>query len=260
MVSIYDLTAGTSARRLTIGGRSTHPIWSHDGRSVIFTSESKGALNLFRQLADGTGSAEELMTKTETVGARVPQSLDPMGKVLAFVEYRDGIPAIWTKLLEGDDKATRFSEPGNHNQMQAEFSPDGRHVAYLSTELGTPQIFVKAYPSGAGSKYQVTTEGAGFPVWSSDGKLFYMVDPTNPKMNVVDVITQPAFSFGKPTTLPITGTIHPIPGFRNYDISPDGKQFVFVMPASENQSARKPVRPQINVVLNWFEDLKQRAR
>jgi len=201
------------------------------------------------------------MTKTETVGARVPQSLDPMGKVLAFVEYRNGVPAIWTKRLEGDPKATRFSEPGNYNQMQAEFSPDGRLLAYLSTKLGTPQIFVKAYPIGAGSEYQVTTEGAGFPVWSPDGKqLFYIVDPTNPKMNVVDVITQPAFSFGKPTTLPITATIHPIPGFRNYDISPDGKHFVFVMPASENQSAAKPVRPQINVVMNWFEELKQRAR
>jgi Tol biopolymer transport system component len=260
IISIFDLSGGASMRRLTIGGRNSSPTWSRDSKYVIFSSDRGNESGLFRQLADGRGSPERLTTAASG-GLQVPESIDPSGKVLAFADSQDGGTSIWMRQLEGDAKPTRFSQQTNANavEVQSAFSADGRFVAYLSTELGTPHVFVRAYPGTTGAKYQITMEAAGFPVWSPDGKqLFYETDAADPKLNSVDVRTNPTFSFANPTVLPFSGTLHPVPGNRNYDISPDGKHFVFVVPV-DAQSGTKPSRPQINVVLNWVEELKRRV-
>jgi WD40 repeat protein len=259
IISIFDLSGSASLRRLTIGGRNSSPTWSPDGKYVIFSSDRGNESGLFRQLADGRGAPERL-TSAPSGGLQTPESIDGSGKVLAFVDSQDGGTSIWMRQLQGDTKPTRFSEQTNAVEVQSAFSANGRFVAYLSTELGTPQVFVRAYPGTAGAKYQITTEGAGFPVWSPDGKqLFYVTGVADPKLNAVDVSTNATFSFAKPAVLPFSGTLHPIPGNRNYDISPDGKHFVFVVPGADAQSRPKPSRPQINVVLNWVEELKRRV-
>jgi hypothetical protein len=116
----------------------------------------------------------------------------------------------------------------------------------MSNELSTfgPQVFVEPYPPN-GVKYQLRTDGAGEPVWSPSGKeLFYS---WNGKLYGVGVETQPTFAFGTPSPLPIAGLEQGVGNPQNYDISPDGRQFV-VLPASQGQS-NQPATPQINVVL-----------
>jgi hypothetical protein len=136
-------------------------------------------------------------------------------------------------------------------------------VAYQSDETRGPfnfEIYVQPYPS-TGAKYQISKgstrlEGGGQnPLWSLDGReLFYQAGG---KLMVVRVLTQPSFSFANPSALPIEGFNQPTAGgARNYDITPDGKQFIMVLPADRNQSARRTPL-QIQVVLNWFEELKQ---
>src|SRR5262249_60826308 len=136
-------------------------------------------------------------------------------------------------------------------------SSDGRWVAYMSNELHTlGQIFVQPYPTGA--KYQITTEGGYAPQWSRDGKkLFYY--SANNKLSVIDIRTQPAFSFGRPSRLPILGMLQEgVSQARNYDITPDGKRVLVILPASQTEiNSRSTV--QINVVLNWFSELQQRV-
>jgi len=73
----------------------------------------------------------------------------------------------------------------------------------------------------------------------------------------VDIRTEPAVSFGKPSQLRIEVPIQTIGTPRNYDIAPDGKRFIVVMPATSAEAKR--AGPQINVVLNWVEELKQRV-
>src|SRR5439155_25528491 len=129
---------------------------------------------------------------------------------------------------------------------------------YMSTDVLPVQLFVQSYPN-TGGKYQINSDtSAAFTAWSSDGKQIFF--PFPPKMFVVDVRTEPTFSFGKPTTLPITGFVQPVPGHRNFDIAPDGKHLIGVLPASaasQNTNARPS--GQINAVMNWFEELKQRV-
>src|SRR5262249_6973248 len=155
--------------------------------------------------------------------------------------------------LDGDRKPKPLLvQP--QSQFNAVFSPDGRWLAYASNELeftGRPEIFVQPYPL-TGAKYKITTDGGGDPLWSPDGKeLFYSWDS---KLFAVEVRTQPAFSFGKPSPLQIDGIMQRgLP--RSYDITPDGKQFLVVLPASQAGTNSQPL--QINVVLNWLEELKQ---
>ena len=261
ILSIYDMSGGTTLRRLTFGGSNQYPIWSNDGRRIIFTSDREGDNGLFWQLADGTGAAERL-TKTEPGVTHIAQAMDRSGNTLAFFISRTvtrGITGgIWMISLNDDRTPKVFVARPDSVQPHAAFSPDGRWVAYSSTEVPPVQLFVQPYPN-TGGKYQINSDtSAAFPAWSSDGKQIFFAFP--PKMFAVDVRTEPTFSFGKPTTLPITGFVQPVPGQRNFDIALDGKHLIVVLPASaasQNTNARPSA--QINVVMNWFEELKQRV-
>jgi serine/threonine-protein kinase len=150
-----------------------------------------------------------------------------------------------------DRKAQPFLNT-RFNESAPRFSPDGRWLAYVSDESGHWETYVRPYP-GPGGKWQVSTEGGTEPVWNPNGReLFYR--QAN-KMMAVDVTTQPGFSAGKPKLLfeepylPTAATI------QNYDVSPDGQHFLMVKPVEQEQSAPT----QINVVLNWFEELKQKV-
>src|SRR5262249_45000471 len=107
------------------------------------------------------------------------------------------------------------------------------------------------------------TEGGRAPVWSRDGnQIFYQsfaVAGTS-RLFAVEVRTQPAFTFGKPMPLAIDGiTLPPPPTHRNFDITPDGKQFIVVQASKSQSDTNQSSIPQINVVVNWFEELKQRV-
>ena len=99
-------------------------------------------------------------------------------------------------------------------------------------------------------------------MWSPDGRqAFYFQTDTQHtfgRLIAVDVRTQPSFGFGRPTPLPIDGA-QAVANGTNYDITPDGKRFIVVMPVGESNGAAKRPRAQINVVLNWLEELKQRV-
>ena len=107
------------------------------------------------------------------------------------------------------------------------------------------------------AKYRITTTGGDNPLWSPDGKqLFYLKLGGTRQILSVDVQTQPTFAFGKTTALPIEGIV--AGGPRAYDITPDGKYFIVMLPASTTDPG-KAAPPQINITLNWFEELKQRV-
>jgi hypothetical protein len=125
-------------------------------------------------------------------------------------------------------------------------------LAYISDESDRFEIYVQPYP-GPGGKWQISTEGGTEPVWNPNGReLFYR---SGDKMMAVDIATQPGFAAGKPRVL-FEGQYVPTPGsFPNYDVSSDGQRFLMLKPSEQEQAAPT----QINVVLNWFEELKQKV-
>jgi Tol biopolymer transport system component len=113
---------------------------------------------------------------------------------------------------------------------------------------------VKPYPATT-EKHQITKGGGTNPIWMPDGK--EIVYQSHGKLMSVHVVTKPAFSFGDPVELPIEQFIQPnTGGSRNYDVTPDGKQFIMAF-RSQQSARRAPL--QIQVVANWFEELKQRV-
>jgi Tol biopolymer transport system component len=257
---VYDFTAGGSPRRLTFGGRNVYPIWTRDGRYITFQSDREGDKAVYRQLADGSSPAERL-TKAGDSEAHEPESWSPDGKVLSMNMVSRGNQGVWTTAFDGGATPQMFADVPTIVEKHSVFSPDGRWIAYMANTTlanSNQEVFVQPFPHTA-AKYQVTASGGRTPLWSPDGRQLFFHEPSSNRLVVVDVRTAPTFTVGKPVQLGIQGTVHPI-AQRNFDITPDGKRLLVVLPAATGPSepARTPGQ-QINVVLNWVEELKARV-
>jgi hypothetical protein len=260
---LYDLRRDTLTR-LTFEG-STHLMgaWTPDSKRIAFQSNRAGPQNLFWQPADGSGAAERLTT-TEYLST--PNSWTPDGQSLAFIEVRPETGSDINVLTLSGPSASSGQAPsagsGQGHKVQPflrtrftegapGFSPDGRWMVYISDESGRREVYVQPYP-GPGGKWQISTEGGTEPVWNRNGReLFYRIDD---RMMAVDITTQPTFSAGSPRML-FEAPYLPSPAtFPNYDVSPDGQRFLMLKPGEAAQAAT-----QINVVLNWSEELKRRV-
>ena len=149
-----------------------------------------------------------------------------------------------TEILIGEDGADA-----------AQFSPDGQWVAYESPRGGNQgpdeEIFVQPFPL-TGGIHQISRGGADDPIWSRDGReLFYR---RGSELIAVAVRAASVFEWSNPQALPISV----VPCERQYDVMPDGQQFLITIPADQADSG-EPTRQQINIVQNWFEELKQRV-
>jgi Tol biopolymer transport system component len=245
---LYDLRRETLTRWTFGEGINLLGAWSPDGKRIAFQSNRDGPTNVYSQLADGGGGLERLTT-SEYINA--PNSWSPDGQALAFIEiHPDTGYDIWV-LRMNDRKAQPFLST-RFNESAPQFSPDGHWLAYISDEFGRFEIYVQPYP-GPGGKWQVSTEGGTEPVWNRNGReLFYR---QGNKMMAVELTTQPSFSPGKPKML-FEAPYVPTPAtFPNYDVSPDGQRFLMLKPSESAEAAPT----QINVVLNWFEELKQKV-
>ena len=237
-VWIYDIPRGTLARRTF--DAVTMPAWTADGKRIVYSLRKQGAAGLYWKLADGSGP-EERMTTTDFSTGAASASRD----VLAFENRSTG--DIWILPLQGEPKPkplvqTPFSE------ISPRFSRDGHWIAFDSNESGRAEIYVQPFP-GPGGKLLISTDGGKEPIWSPTGhELFYR---NGTKMMAVDIQTQPSFKPSTPKMLFDRNAF--FTGSRQWDVAPDGQRFLIVKESERAQSAVS----QINVVQNWFEELKR---
>jgi len=262
-ISIYDVSGAGSLRRLTFDGHSRHPVWSGNSQFVAFQSDREGDLGVFMQRADGSSPAVRL-TKPEPGATHVPDSWSSDGRTLLFESKKDATsPWLLWSLSLANKQAMRFGNVQSTpvDPINATFSPDGRWVAYTAYDrpanLPSPNkgTYVQPFPP-TGSFYQVPKERNDYhPVWAPTSReLFYI--PIASQLSVVSVQTQPNLTFGRPVTLPRPATRDKVStDFREYDIMPDGKLLSSVAAAEETANAA----PQIRVITNWFEELRQRV-
>src|SRR5262249_16688658 len=154
----------------------------------------------------------------------------------------------------GDRKPRPFasppgeSPPGDFWLDWPRISPNGRWLAYMSRESGRAEVYVRPVP-GSGSRWAISKDGGDQPVWARNGReLFYL---NGDRMMAVAVTSDPTFSVSKPTVLFEAKT--PSLNAGHYDVTPDG-EFLMIEPG---ESEAPP--SQINVVLNWVQELRQRA-
>ncbi len=254
-VWVYDFKSGGSLRRLTFGGRNQFPIWTRDGRFITFQSDRDGDDAIFRQPADGSGPAERL-TRPEAGVGHQPESWSPDGKTLSMNVLSSTNQSIWTIATDSGARLTPYVDT-LAVEKHSSFSPDGRWVAYMATTEGRSDIYIQPFPP-TGAKYQVST-GARTPAWSPDGKQLFFHEIALNRFVVVDIRAEQGLKLGTPVPLPIEDAVHPL-SQRNYDVTPDGKQLLIVLPPQTAQNANgRRASVQFNIVLNWFEELRARA-
>jgi serine/threonine-protein kinase len=245
---VYDVSRDTLTRVTFEGNANTTFAWSPDGRRIAFRSNREGRLNLYWQAFDDSNTVERLTTGDYT---HSPNSFSPDGHLLAFMEQTPETGRDLWVLNLADREAQPFLKT-SYEETAPTFSPDGKWLAYSSDESGRREIYVQPYP-GPGGKWLISTDGGQEPVWNpKGGELFYR---SGNKIMAVDIETESGFSAGNPRMLFEGRYLPTAASFPFYDVSPDGRHFLMLKPV-ESQAAAPT---HINIVLNWFDELKQKA-
>jgi eukaryotic-like serine/threonine-protein kinase len=246
---IWDLIRESLTRLTSDASRDLYPLWTRDGKRIFFASQRSGWFGVYWKAADGTGGVEQLSV-TPIIGHCYPYAWSADGNNLILIQNisNNNIGAV---SMEGERKWRPLLKE-KYNEAQPQISPDGKWMAYVSDESGRNEVYVRPFPGvEGGGRWQVSTDHGDSPLWSPDGReLFYRNDDSS---MVVQVETEPTFSPEKPKVL-FKGT------YLNWDISPDGKRFLMIKPPASAGAASAAAGPRkINVVVNWFEELKQRV-
>ena len=247
-IQVYDLKRGT-LQRLTFEGVNNYPVFTPDGKRVVYASSASGAdpsASLWWTSADGSSPPERLTTSQFR---QAPFSVSPDGRLLVFSERTpDSSHDIYVLPLEGDRRPQAFLKT-KFTEYSARFSPDGKWMAYTSNESGQTEVYVQAYP-GPGGKLPISNGGGDHPQWSRDGKqLYYFLSDS---VYVVDVITQPAFRAGAPRLVGARLGISEI-NARNWSVAADGRIFLAKRP---DQAPTE--QTQVRVVQNFLTEVRRR--
>jgi serine/threonine-protein kinase len=233
----YDLVRGTGTRVNPTGARTNAPLWSRDGSRIYYASERKGPWQIFTRASDASDQ-ERLLSPVESV---LPFDVSPDGRELSVELVRKETGADLG--IMSADGQLRDLVQGDSDETEGRFSPDGKWMVYTSDESGRREIYVRSTGSVPG-RWQISTDGGSIARWITPSEIVYL---KTGKMMAVSVKTEPAFTFGTPEVL----FEHNI---AEYDVSRDGRFLISDGPDPSQASG------QMNVVINWFEDVKSRMR
>jgi Tol biopolymer transport system component len=245
---IRDLQRGVSSRFTFGQSTSVDPVWSPDGRRILYTNRQKGPGDLYVRDASGTKDPEPLLVNGDE---KYVSDWSSDGKYILY-SARGGTNRGWDlwALPMATASADRTPIPlvrTQFNELWATFSPDGKYIAYQSNESGRPEIYVQEFPE-ARSKVQISTAGGVEAYWRGDGKELFYRSGTH----IMAVSIQPGPTFTAGTPAPLFEVRFPASVARGfYRVAPDGQRFlVLSAPAAQlDQPA--------TVVLNWTSTLRR---
>jgi Tol biopolymer transport system component len=251
-VGVYEIGGRSVPRRLTFDGNNRAPLWSVDGEWVVFASDRKGDFAIFRTRADGSGTAEQLTTPDKGI-SHAPQSWSRDGEQLLFSAEKGG-NVIGSRLLLLTMKDRKVTAFGNMAAREATISPDGRWVAYGTRGPSANQVFVEPF-TRTEAKYQLPQPG-GHPLWSPKGDEL-LTTTSQVQSHATPVVISPGFAFGQSVEIARRGRTeaNPLIERRQVDVMPDGRLIGVMSQGSISQSTNA----EIVVVLNWFDEVRQRV-
>jgi len=247
---VYDLDRPSTLAPVSRDGEVIHAVWSPDGHNVLFGWLKDGRRSLATLPADGTAPARVVMS-----GPFFPSSFTPDGRTYVVVRQPRPFHEDIVTVAAGDGMARVQSLIETENAEEwPELSPDGKWLAYASNASGKFEIYVRPYP-GPGRTYPVSLGGGVAPAWNPNGRELFYVDGGGHMMAA-------EFTAGAPPRLPyrvfdLADGVQPSGApVRGYDVAADGQTFYMV-----RLRAPQPLAPvtHVNLVLNWFEELKTKA-
>jgi Tol biopolymer transport system component len=227
---VFDLVRGTRLRLTLDPGDNLAPKWSADGRWLMFSSSRRGVRDIYKRLATGEG-ADELVYESEITKSLQAWSPDGRFAVYDTGGPRGGPSDLYALPLVGERRPHAVATQEGF-QQQAQISPDGRLIAYGSSESGQWEVIVQSFPENVG-RWQVSTSGGREPAWRGDGReLFYLSGDT---VMAVDVDAGAAgFAWSAPRPLFQIPNLQAVP--QGFCVSGDGQRFIAVV-------GRTPIAP-----------------
>ena len=240
---VLDLARGVKTR-LTFGPvQNLGPVWSPDGKWIAYSSDRNGNANICRKPADGAGAEEVLLSEDQIL---LPNSWSRDGKYLIYQRGPLGNTDVWALPLDGDRQPAQIlPHIPNAGNSAADISPNGRWLAYMSSESGGLQVYVIAFGGGQG-KWQISTNGGTQPRWSNDGKELFYLDPSYNIISVPVKEIRGALQFGASQTIVNNWSAPQV----FYDLTPDGKKILL-------DRISQQVSQSVTVVSNFTGSLKK---
>jgi serine/threonine-protein kinase len=242
---LWDFARETLSR-LTFGpARDSYPVWTPDGRQILFVSARAGSDNIYVQSSDGSGQPQQLSASKDPV---LPYSISPDGKRVVVRKLSSST---------GTDLAVLRLDIANHpvenivatafTELNGKISPDGRWLAYQSNESGQTEVYVRPFPNVGDGRWQISNGGGVTPVWAlTTQEIFYA---KGDGMMRVPFVTSPTFSAERPEQL-FRGIEFNAGGGRSFDVAPDGKRFIAVKDVGRTDDG-----PALIVTTGWTQQL-----
>jgi Tol biopolymer transport system component len=245
----YDLQRGGVKRMTFDPAIDSTPVWSPDGKRILFASSRDKLFQLYIKNADGAEEEKLLALDASDKADKYPSDWSHDGKYLLY-ERSTVATGLW--VAEIPELKTRALVNGPFTTKNGQFSPDGKWVAYTSNESGKWEIYVTSFPEAHG-KWQVSSAGGTQPRWRGDSKeLFYLA--SDGKMMAVPITAGTNFDAGAPVALfqansrELVATSELV----TYDVTKDGERFLV------NTQIEKAEMQPMMMILNWAADLNKK--
>jgi eukaryotic-like serine/threonine-protein kinase len=245
-VWVYDLDTGIGSRLTFDPVDAGWPVWSPDGRQLMFGSASKGPPDIYVRDLDGQAGEKLVLAAPST---QFPADWSGDGRFAAYIDFsptRRAQRQVFLLPLSGERKPFRLAG-SPFSEFEPRFSPDSRFVAFVSEESGQAEVYVAAI-DGSSGKRRVSPAGGSLPRWTGNGRELTFVGRDNDMMSVA-VTPGKDLRFSAPTPL---FRLPPFPLQSDYDVSSDGKRFLV------NLGAEKARQPPLTAILGWQQRLERR--
>ena len=242
---LIDLVRGVPSRFTFEPRNENHPLWSPDGRDILYWSDATGAEGLYVKSASGAGEARQVAKGQDEM---IASDWSRDGRFVFYSVTASGSKSqIWVLPMSGGQAPARFLA-GSFNYVQGRLSPDGRWLAYVSDESGRPEVYVQTFPDHAG-KWQISSTGGVDPRWSAGGgELLYL--SADQRLMSVAIRTAPDFEAAVPKPMFVARVLLPGIGIRSYyAVTRDAQRFLVVSPRAGDALAGS------SVIVNWTAEI-----
>ena len=248
---IYEVERGGSGVRLTTEGSNQVPIWSADGEWVFFASDRGGNQDIWKRRADRSLDAELVLDTEADVW---PASISADGEMLLFESGPYTNQDIGMLALNpGPEPEPEMIVATAADEGRSSFSPDGRFFAFMSSETGEYEVYVREVSSGRTFPVSTSARGGQYPLWSKDGTEIHYIPSNNSSGILAAEVDLESFSASAPVELSDIVMRRETP----VEATADGEKFLVTVPIGRDELGGPAFGTRLNVILNWFEELRR---
>jgi Tol biopolymer transport system component len=246
--------------RLTFSGLDARPTWSPDARTVAFVRDTLGLHgrnpggDIYAKATDGSGE-DHVVGHIDRLVQEVEWSADGSWLLIRTDNTDAGRGDIFGIHLTGDTTPVPLAA-SPYEELHPSLAPDGRWLAYTSSESGQPEVYVRPFPATSQTRWQVSIAGGTHPRWAPNSRVLFYLSPGPRRMVEAELAPGPGFAVANRTVLFELSPAFRIDQFHtSFYVTPDGRSFVFRTRASPD--SRRTAEGRLVLVEHWFTELRQ---